>query len=163
MSRVIFLVILAPPSAARGPLYSYLLNHCNLCQSTVPCFQLWRSRRLRTLHMPALCTPFVCIHTSHTRRARARPASLEILLHPSGGFTPQCGGSGRLPFPFVVLCHHDLALSIPIFGLIFNTPWCVHLLLGRVVCVCAQFGIALHCISHRLCFTHSLCVRACVW
>ena len=29
------------------------------------------------------------------------------------------------------------------------------------MCLCAQFGIALHCISHRVCFTHSLCVRAC--
>ena len=103
------------------------------------------------------------VHTHIPYSQRARSASLEILLHPSGGFTPQCGGSGRLPFPFVVLCHHDLALSIPIFGLIFNTPWCVHQLLGRVVCVsvCSIWHcIALHFTS---CVLHSLTLCACVW
>lgn len=119
----------------------------------------------------AACARCICLHSAHPScaythpilAARARSASLEILLHPSGGFTPQCGGSGRLPFPFVVLCHHDLALSIPIFGLIFHTPWCVHQLLGRVVCVsvCSIWHcIALHFTS---CVLHSLTLCACVW
>lgn len=113
-------------------------------------------------HVAYACTLHTLrVHTHIPYSQRARSASLEILLHPSGGFTPQCGGSGRLPFPFVVLCHHDLALSIPIFGLIFHTPWCVHQLLGRVVCV-SVLNLALHCIAfHIVCasLTHSVCVR----